>query len=223
MTLEFPVLLRLIDERSSAFRAAVASAPTLEIQVPTCPGWTLRDLAQHLSEGRRSWAATVVAGPAAAKSVPEGAPAVPREREMLLAWLAASTQQLLDSLRAAGPDRGCWTWWGTSESPQTSGVVARHQLQETAVHTYDAPITLGTPQPLPEAAAPDGVDEFLSTCCATTSAWPHKPAAVDCHAPGGRSGQEHPQAIRVPIGSRIVHRRPPQPIPVRHADHPHPA
>lgn len=45
---------------------------------------------------------------------------------------------------------------------------------------------------------------------------------VDCLR-GGTSGQEHPQAIRVPIGSRIVHRRPPQPIPIRHADHPHPA
>ncbi|MBP2055152.1 hypothetical protein J2Z21_008165 [Streptomyces griseochromogenes] len=33
----------------------------------------------------------------------------------------------------------------------------------------------------------DGVEEFLSTCCATTSAWPHEPAAVDHHATEGRS------------------------------------
>ncbi|MFC8616100.1 maleylpyruvate isomerase N-terminal domain-containing protein [Micromonospora purpureochromogenes] len=64
-TLEFPVLLRLIDERSAAFRAAVASAPSLDVQVPTCPEWTLFDLVQHLGEGRRSWAATVAAGPTA--------------------------------------------------------------------------------------------------------------------------------------------------------------
>jgi uncharacterized protein (TIGR03083 family) len=186
-TLEFAVLLRLIDERSTAFRAAVASAPSLDVQVPTCPEWTLFDLVQHLGEGRRSWAATVAAGPAAAKSAPEGAPAAPREREALLAWSAASTQELLDALREAGPDRGCWTWWGTSQSPQTSGAVARHQLQEIAVHTYDAQITVGAPQPLPDEAALDGVDEFLSTCCATTSAWPHDAAAVDFHATEGRS------------------------------------
>ncbi|WP_327316080.1 maleylpyruvate isomerase family mycothiol-dependent enzyme [Streptomyces sp. NBC_01235] len=186
-TLEFAALLRLIDERSTAFRAAVASAPSLDAQVPTCPEWTLFDLVQHLGEGRRSWAATVAAGPAAAKSASEGAPAAPREREALLAWLTASTQQLLDALREAGPDRGCWTWWGTSESPQTSGAVARHQLQEIAVHTYDAQITVGAPQPLPDEVALDGVDEFLSTCCATTSAWPHKPAVVDFHATEGRS------------------------------------
>ena len=92
--LAFPVLLRLIDERSTAFRAAVASAPSLDVQVPTCPEWTLFDLVQHLGEGRRDWAATVAAGPATlpARSASEGAPAAPREREALLAWLAASTR-----------------------------------------------------------------------------------------------------------------------------------
>ncbi|GGJ28312.1 maleylpyruvate isomerase family mycothiol-dependent enzyme [Streptomyces brasiliensis] len=189
-TLEFPVLLRLIDERSVAFRAAVASAPSLDVRVPTCPEWTLFDLVQHLGGVHRRWAATVAAGPAdapPAKSASEGAPAAPREREALLAWSVESTEQLLNALREAGPDRGCWTWWGPSESPQTSGAVARHQLQEIAVHTYDAQITLGTPRPLPDEAALDGVDEFLSTCCAWTSAWPHKPAAVDFHATEGRS------------------------------------
>jgi len=58
---------------------------------------------------------------ATAKSAPQGAPAAPREREALLAWLAASTQQLLEALREAGPDRGCWTSRGESQSPQTCG------------------------------------------------------------------------------------------------------
>ncbi|MGW3046285.1 ferredoxin, partial [Kitasatospora sp. NPDC001159] len=31
----------------------------------------------------------------------------------------------------------------------------------------------------PDEVALDGVDEFLSTCCATTSPWPHEPAVVD--------------------------------------------
>ena len=183
-TLEFPDLLRLIDERSTAFRAAVSAAPSLDEQVPTCPEWTLFDLVQHLGEGRRRWAATVAAGPAAAPPARWGSEGVP---EALLAWLAASTQQLLDALREAGPDRGCWTWWGTSQSPQTCGAVARHQLQEITVHTYDAQLTVGAPKPLPDEVALDGVEEFLSTCCATTSAWPHEPAAVDYHATEGRS------------------------------------
>ncbi|MFI5782835.1 maleylpyruvate isomerase family mycothiol-dependent enzyme [Nocardia sp. NPDC051570] len=187
-TLDFPDLLRLIDERSTAFRAAVAAAPSLDVQVPTCPEWTLFDLVQHLGVGRRAWAATIAAGPdATAKSAPQGDPAAPQEREALLAWLAASTQQLLDALREAGPDRGCWTWWGKSQSPQTCGAVARHQLHEIAVHTYDAQLTLGAPQPLPDEVALDGVEEFLSTICTTTVPWPHEPAAVDYHATEGRS------------------------------------
>ena len=55
------------------------------------------------------------------------------------------------------------------------------------MHTYDAQLTVGAPQPLPDEVALDGVDEFLSTCCATTSAWPHEPAVVDYHATEGRS------------------------------------
>ncbi|MEU1844984.1 maleylpyruvate isomerase family mycothiol-dependent enzyme [Micromonospora sediminicola] len=189
-TLEFPALLRLIDERSAAFRAAVAAAPDLDLPVPTCPEWTLFDLARHLGEGRRSWAATVAAGPdAPGRITPEG-PAAPREREALLAWLADSTRHLVDALRDAGPDRGCWTWWGTSQSPQTCGAVARHQLQEIAVHTYDAQLTVGAPRPLPDDVALDGVEEFLSTCCTTTAGWPHGPAAVDYHATEGRSWRQ---------------------------------
>jgi len=188
--LEFPEVLRLIEDRSAAFRAAVASAPDLDVQVPTCPDWTLRELAQHLGDGRRRQAAIVAAGPGAqppAKTDPIGAPTAPREREALDAWLAESTELMLDAMREAGPDRGCWTWWGDSQSPQTSGAVARDQLQQLAVHTYDAQVTVGAPQPLPGALALDGVDEFLTTRCAGTEPWPHAPVVVDYHATEGRS------------------------------------
>src|SRR5690349_24846568 len=63
-TLEFADLLRLLHERSTALQAAVAAAPSLDVQVPTCPEWTLLDLVQHLVEKRHKWAATVAAGPA---------------------------------------------------------------------------------------------------------------------------------------------------------------
>lgn len=187
-TLDFPELLRLIDERSAAFREAVAAAPDLDARVPTCPEWTLFDLVRHLGEGRRAWAATVAAGPdATGKAALPGDPAAPREREALLAWSAASTRQLLDALREAGPERGCWTWWGRSQSPRTCRAVARRQLHEIAVHTYDAQLASGAPRPLPDEVALDGVEEFLSTICTTTVAWPHAPAAVDYHTTEGRS------------------------------------
>jgi uncharacterized protein (TIGR03083 family) len=210
-TLDFTDLLRLIDERSAAFRAAIAAAPSLDVPVPTCPGWTLADLVQHVGEGRRKWAAIVAAGPAGApadKSAWASTP--PREREDLPAWLAASTRQLLDALSEAGPDRDCWTWWDTSQSPQTSGAVARHQLQEVAVHTYDAQLAVGAPQPLPDDVALDGVEEFLSTCCATTTAWPYEPAVVDYHAAEGHSWRlrlaaDGVRTSRLPVSDPALH------------------
>jgi uncharacterized protein (TIGR03083 family) len=196
-TLGFPVLLGLIEQRSVAFRAAIASAPSLEVQVPTCPEWTLLDLVQHLGQGQRRWAATVAAGPADARPAETAAPDVPLEREALLAWSAESTEELLRALREFGPDRGCYTWWDRSESPQTSGAVARHQVQEAAVHTYDAQITLGTPQPLPDEVALDGVDEFLSTCCAGAYHWPYEPCTVEYQATEGGAWRLSLDADRV--------------------------
>ena len=187
-TPELPDLLRLIDERSVAFRSAIAAAPDLDAQVPTCPDWSLRDLAQHIGMGRFTWGATVAAGPdATGKATPEGVPPMPQERDELVAWLAASTQALLDALQDVDPDRRCWAPWTDSQSPSTCGAVARHQVQELAVHTYDAQVTIGAPEPLPEEVAVDGVEEFLLTCCATTSPWPHDDATCDYRVKEGRS------------------------------------
>jgi len=68
----------------------------------------------------------------------------------------------------------------------TCGSLARLQLLEIAVHTYDAQVAVGAP-PLPAEVALDGVEEDLFISCFTTSAWPHKPTAFDFHATEGRS------------------------------------
>ncbi|ACU72114.1 protein of unknown function DUF1503 [Catenulispora acidiphila DSM 44928] len=187
--LEFPELLRLLGEQAATLRATIASAPALDVKVPTCPEWTLLDLVRHMAEVQSFWAAVADAGPA---DTPPGSPsdfvdAAPDEREALLAWSAAATQRLRDSLRAAGPDAACWTWWDTSDSPQTAGVVARHQLLEMSVHTYDAQNAVGAPLPLPTDVALDSIPHFLSTCCANSTPWPHEPAALEFQASEGRS------------------------------------
>ena len=173
----FDEFLALIDDRSAALRAAVAAAPDRTARVPACPDWSLSDLVAHLGAVHRFWAAAVAAGD------PSGPPGEDRVGDQsphgdLLEWSAASTGLLLDALRQAGPGAPSWTWWAASGSPQTAEAVARHQVQEAAVHAYDAQQVAGNTEPLPAAAAVDGVAEFLSVGAASLGAWPHRPARI---------------------------------------------
>ncbi|GLY54182.1 maleylpyruvate isomerase family mycothiol-dependent enzyme [Lentzea sp. NBRC 102530] len=174
----FPDLLRLIEERTAAFCATIATAPDLGAQVPTCPDWTLFDLVGHLGDGRRKWAGIVTHG--LTERTPVEAP-----REGLLEWMTESTRLLVTALEKAGPDQECWGWWGESQSSLTVATAARRQLHEVAAHTYDAQLAVGAPQPIPAEIAVDGVDEFLMTCFSTSSPWPHAPAVVDYHLTEG--------------------------------------
>ncbi|MEU7697636.1 maleylpyruvate isomerase family mycothiol-dependent enzyme [Streptomyces sp. NPDC039028] len=180
--LSFPTLLRMIDERSAAFRAAVAAVPTLEADVPSCPGWTLYDLANHLSEGDRFWAFIVRNTSPGDERPSKDGQAAPRDRDALIAWLADSTEQLLAALREVGPDRGCWAWWEPLASPHTVAAVARRRVPESLIHTYDAQLASGTPRELPTTEAVDAIDEFLATVCTGTVPWPGEPATMDYHA-----------------------------------------
>jgi uncharacterized protein (TIGR03083 family) len=173
-TLPYDQMPNVIDERSTLLRAAIRDH--LHAPVPCCPGWTGRDLVAHLGGVHLFWAA-VVADPS------DGSPPQVDEqpRGDLLYWAEASTAALLDALRAAEPQRPVWTWWG---EPATAGAVARHQMQEAAVHAWDAQATAGRPQPLPEPVAADAVDEFLSISLGATGGWPDQPATVSLVIPG---------------------------------------
>ncbi len=181
----FEDLLALVQDRSAALRSSVEGSPDLDARVPSCPDWSLRDLVEHLAQVHRFWAAAVAAGPS--EKPPTVAPADDTQPAGLLARSAAATQELLASLRAAGPAAGCWTWWGDSGVPMTSGAVARHQVQEAAVHAFDAQLATGTPQPVPAVAALDGLAEFISVSYGTVGPWPHEPARIGLHAAEGES------------------------------------
>jgi uncharacterized protein (TIGR03083 family) len=203
----FAGLLALIDDRSTAFRKALAGADPAA-RVPSCPDWSLRDLVAHLGEVHRFWATVVAAGPA---DTHPGRAAVgdTTPHGDLAAWSADSTALLLAALEAAGPDSGCWTWWGASGSPRTAGAVARHQVQEATVHTYDAQLTVGRPEPLPASAAVDGIAEFLSVEYGTTGPWPHSPAHVALHAAEGPSWL----LALTPTGAALLPQAPASPAP----------
>ncbi len=145
--------------------------------MPGCPDWSVADLVAHVGRVQRFWAASVAAGPA---SLPPTDEAVGDSSPSgdLAAWSARSTALLLEALSAAGPDAQCWTWWAQSGNPATAGAVARHQVQEAAVHARDAQEAAGVPEPLPAGLAVDAVDEFLHVGFGSMDGWPHSPARV---------------------------------------------
>lgn len=181
----FDALLDQIEDRSAALRSAARRAPS-DATVPSCPGWTVPDLVAHVGALHRFWAAAVTAGPAL---LPPEDRAVPGRLPSgdLLDWSAGCTADLLDALRAAGPDAGCWTWWAQSGRDGTAGAVARHQVQEAAVFVRDAQAAAGTPEPLPSGLAVDAVDDFLQVVFGAMDGWPHAPARVAVVADEGRA------------------------------------
>ena len=136
--------------------ATVVGASDLESLVPSCPEWTVRDLAHHIGVVQWYWGENVRAKNADERSGGELTP-TPEDAD-LLAWLGWCTYSLLSALREAGPGAPCWAWW---PSPRTSGAVGRHQAQEAAVHRWDAEGVGGAPGPLPALLATDGVPEFV--------------------------------------------------------------
>ncbi|AXG82745.1 maleylpyruvate isomerase family mycothiol-dependent enzyme [Streptomyces paludis] len=184
---ETTVLLSLIEDRSAALRDAVATALDLDARVPGCPEWSLRQLVEHVGGVQRFWAAVVAAGPADQPPTK----AVVGETDPawnLLDWWGESTALLLSALLAADPRQGCWTWWGASGAPQTVAAVARHQVQEVAVHAYDAQeAASGRPRPIPGPVAVDGVDEFLTVVVGSSGPWPRRSARIVLCAEEGPS------------------------------------
>ncbi|MGA2208310.1 MAG: maleylpyruvate isomerase family mycothiol-dependent enzyme [Acidimicrobiales bacterium] len=146
---------RLAAIASESARVAELAARTPgDARVPSCPDWDFSALVGHLGEVQRFWAGNVRAasldGPSEGERTP---PATELSR-----WLAESTGLLLAALAEASPDAPCWTWWG---DPSTVAAVARHQVQEAAVHRWDAEKAVGTPSPLAPEIAHDGVAEYL--------------------------------------------------------------
>jgi uncharacterized protein (TIGR03083 family) len=143
-------------ESESAAAAATISPAALDARVASCPEWSLTELIWHLGRVQRFWATTINAGDVEPEFPAEKSG--PTEAIELETWFRAATRDLLDALRTVAWDTPAWTWW---IEDRTVGAIARHQVQEAAVHRWDAQLAAtGAPDPLPAKLADDGVDEF---------------------------------------------------------------
>ena len=153
--LEPDEVLGFIEGESAAVAAAIAPS-VLELRVPSCPDWSFAELIWHLGRVQRFWAVTVRGG--GADPVRPAEEPIPKDAGELERWFGASTRELLDALQTVSWEAPAWTWW---KENRTVGAIARHQVQEAAVHRWDAQNAVGVPDPLPPQLADDGVDEFL--------------------------------------------------------------
>jgi uncharacterized protein (TIGR03083 family) len=138
---------------------AVAKADP-DAPVPTCPGWTVRELAQHMGRVHR-WATAYVR---------DGrAEAIPAEQEAavwgpmpddaaLVGWLRAGHAALVASLATAPDGLACWSFL---PAPSPLAFWARRQAHETAIHRADGQTATGAVDTWPVGFAVDGIDELL--------------------------------------------------------------
>lgn len=157
--------IAVIESEGRLF-AEAAQLSGLDSQVPSCPGWDVRELVRHLSSVHL-WAAAHVAnratqwrdhGPAELKEYwPDLAVFWPADDE-LIDWYVETNANLVAELNAAPADRECLTFL---PAPTPIAMWARRQAHETSIHRSDAESPRSAYAGYDPAVAADGIDEIL--------------------------------------------------------------
>lgn len=141
--------------------AADAVAAGLDAPVPTCPGWTVRNLLAHQTMIHR-WAADVVSGAGLDAAIDDVAVAA---RPDVVEFYLEGVELVLAALVAAPDDLEAPIF--LNDAPTPVRFWARRQAHETAMHGVDAHAarTGGLPDSGPAHVDPafaiDGLDELL--------------------------------------------------------------
>jgi uncharacterized protein (TIGR03083 family) len=126
--------------------------------IPTCPGWSLKQLMLHVGRGDR-WAAQIIAdrvdGYLDPRTVENGKP--PPDPDEAIAWLHGGARLLIDAIDDVGVETPVWTFLG----PRPAYWWARRRLHEATVHRADGALALGLDYPLAPELAVDGIGEWL--------------------------------------------------------------
>jgi uncharacterized protein (TIGR03083 family) len=126
----------------------------LDIAVPTCGDWRMRDLLGHVARVYRR-ATTAVAERATAE-VAIAPP--PGDLEDVAEHFAEALEDLVHTLADNDAESPAWNWSGND---QTARFWARRMTHESAVHRYDAQRAHGLAQPIDADLACDGMDELV--------------------------------------------------------------
>jgi uncharacterized protein (TIGR03083 family) len=159
MTLSTDDCLAAITRHSHAL--ADAARPHLAAPVEHCPDWTVADLVHHVTEVHWFWG-TIAAERLAAPPGDERQPARSPDAELVDHFLAGA-ERLVRVLGEADQSAAVWTWF---PDQQDVAFITRHQVQEAAVHHFDAANAAGLQWSVDPAIAADSIEEFLTTSLA---------------------------------------------------------
>jgi uncharacterized protein (TIGR03083 family) len=168
-------------EASTAAIAALVDGG-LTLPIPTCPEWTLRELAIHVGRAHR-WAAQIAGTRSAEfipfRSVPDGK--FPDDPAARAPWLTAGAQLAVSAVREAGDDP---VWAFGDLAPAIFW--GRRMCHETLVHAADAQLAAGQQPDIAPRLAADAIDEWLTVLS------------------GPLYGRPDPRAAALPEG-RVLH------------------
>lgn len=131
----------------------VVTATAPEVEVPSCPGWTVAELVRHVAEVYVDKTETIRSG-----AEPTRPPELSQDEEPV-AVLDRAYAELVAELAAREPGEHAVTWF---KPEQTMGFWVRRMAQETVIHRVDAELAAGVAlAAIPGDLAVDGVDEVL--------------------------------------------------------------
>ena len=165
--------LEWFEENIAWFEAAAPER--LAEPVPTCPGWTVLDVVNHLSLGLG------LAYPVAMSKAPETADevafdgvrwpaAIPGLRDAV-AGFSENMRGCLQTFRQTDPDTPCWTYAG----PGAASFWFRRAAIETAMHRMDVEDAIGGSDPLLPERAADAVIEAADFALPLAAEWSSRP------------------------------------------------
>jgi uncharacterized protein (TIGR03083 family) len=140
-------------EHHARLLSDAARSVELDAPVPTCPGWTVRDLVVHTGIVHRH-KTEVVRG-----SYVDGPPDEPPEPVGdVVAWYNEGVDEMLTVFGDADLSAPSWTWCSHEHNAEWW---VRRMAQETLIHGADALIAAGRTPEADAWLAVDGVDEIL--------------------------------------------------------------
>lgn len=152
--------------RTAGAQTWIMAESRLDVAVPACPEWRIRDVLYHLGNVASFIHACVEQG----AGEPEFTDAQMPRDDQIIKWAAEQWDQVLDRLTTADPHAAAWNW---STQPPDVSFWPRCLTHEAFVHSWDVADAVGKSLDIPADVAADGVDEIFTV---------HLPAGVH----GGR-------------------------------------